>query len=434
MRGNNRAKMLPRVIRMALIMALSFSLISGMGITSSAWAPAGEAETEVIDAGESGVLQQEGTDTADESADASDSTDEGDEAADQEAASETASESGTAPESETASEEHNESEPAEDTPADTPASQKRLQASQPQRLAAGESGDTASESRADECDFEVSGTEGEDWTFDPASNVLTITGNVTVKNKKGVASTGQRIVVADDCTVTLAGVTIAAPDKSGPAIMIQAESNAELVLADGTVNTVTGAHGSDINATQGGFAGIEVEFIYEDGDSPANKKASLTISGSGTLNATGGPNAAGIGGSNSLNGSRGYGLYGNITINSGTVNAESPGGGAGIGSSNNPGGGTSTGSYKKTGHNTWGTITINGGTVNAKSTGSGAGIGGGNHVDSGKIEINGGTVTADGAAGIGCGIGSSKNSGTGGDKGFPVSQRLNIIVHAVVVA
>lgn len=268
----------------------------------------------------------------------------------------------------------------------------------------------------DACDFDVTGEDGT-YSFDEDSGVLTITGNVTVAMKEGKSSTSQRIVIADSCTVTLDGVDIQAAEKSGPGIMIQATNTVHLKLKDGTVNNVTGAHGVDINGTKGGFAGIEVEFLYEDGESPSNQKAALIIEGNGTLNATGGPNAAGIGGSNSRDGSNGKGLYGDITIESGTVNATSPGSGAGIGSSDNPGAGTSTGSYKKTGKNTWGTITINGGTVNATSEGSGAGIGGGNHVDSGSIKINGGTVTAHGAAGIGCGIGSSKNKGDGGDKG-----------------
>ena len=60
----------------------------------------------------------------------------------------------------------------------------------------------------------------------------------------------------------------------------------------------------------------------------------------------------------------------------------------------------------------WGVITINNGEINATggNTGNGgAGIGGGNHVDSGLIIINGGVVTAEGSAGIGCSIGSSKS-------------------------
>ncbi len=435
MKDHNRIKKPSGIMRMILMLMLSFTLITGMSISPSAWMTVNGAESVVTEANSeelqtddakladaqtasdedsvnaAGISETLGTadNKAEESARVSDA-DKDTSSVDGSADAEKDSDKATDAEKNETSEE---SEPA--------AGLLKAPAQQNVLLAAGDEGTQEAveenSSNADLCNFDVSGTEGTDWTFDPDTGVLTILGDVTVKNKTDITTTGQRIIVAANCTVTLDGIDIKAPDKSGPAILIQAENVVNLVLNENSVNNVVGAHGDDINATAGGYAGIEVEFIYEDGDSPANKKASLTISGSGTLNATGGPNAAGIGGSNSLNGSRGYGLYGNITINSGTVNAESPGGGAGIGSSNNPGGGTSTGSYKKTGHNTWGTITINGGTVNAKSTGSGAGIGGGNHVDSGKIEINGGTVTADGAAGIGCGIGSSKNSGTGGDKG-----------------
>ncbi len=266
------------------------------------------------------------------------------------------------------------------------------------------------------CDFLVTGEEST-YSFDAEKGILYISGDTKIEMADGVDSTAQRIVVNGDATIELAGINIQTEVKTGPPILIESPNTVTLKLAEGSENTVVGAEGNNINATKGSFAGIEVEFEYEDGESPSNRMASLIIEGPGTLNATGGPNAAGIGGTNSQGDSRGYGLYGNITINSGTVNATAPGGGAGIGSSNNPGGGTSSGSYKKTGNNTWGTITINGGTVNARSTGEGAGIGGGNHVDSGKIVINNGTVTADGAAGIGCGVGSSKNKGDGGEKG-----------------
>ena len=260
-------------------------------------------------------------------------------------------------------------------------------------------------------DFNVSGSP-DAYEFDEENGVLYIKGDVEVSTD---SQTTQSIIVQASCKVTLAGIDIKAA--KGPAILIESPNDVELVLKDGSTNKVEGGKGVNINHVAGSFAGIEVEFEYEDGENPSNKMASLTISGNGSLDATGGENAAGIGGSNSAGGSKGKGLYGNITINSGNVTAEAPGNGAGIGSSDNPGDGTSTGSYKKTGNNTWGTITINGGTVNAKSTASGAGIGGGNHVDSGKIVINGGKVTADGAAGIGRGIGSSKNIGNGGDKG-----------------
>ncbi|MDO4972854.1 MAG: hypothetical protein Q4E38_01455, partial [Eubacteriales bacterium] len=259
----------------------------------------------------------------------------------------------------------------------------------------------------DSCDFAVEGAEGS-YSFNPETGLLTVTGDVTISMKEGKTSTGQSILVAGDAAVTLSDVTITAA--KGPAILIESPHNVNLILAGS--NAVTGAPGENINHVPGSFAGIEVEFDFETG-----AMASLTISGEGSLNATSGQNAAGIGGSNSANGSKGKGLYGNITINSGSVTATALGNGAGIGSSDNPGDGTSSGSYKKSGDKPWGTITINGGTVNATSTASGAGIGGGNHVDSSKIVITGGSVTASGAAGIGCGIGSSKNNGTGGDKG-----------------
>ena len=110
----------------------------------------------------------------------------------------------------------------------------------------------------------------------------------------------------------------------------------------------------------------------------------ITITG-GTVNATGGFSAAGIGG-----GREGKGE--NITITGGTVNATSNDG-AGIG-----------GGLLGSGEN----ITINGGTVNATGT-DGAGIGGGREGKGENITITGGTVTAAGGfgnAGIGGGNGS----------------------------
>ena len=274
------------------------------------------------------------------------------------------------------------------------------------------------EFRPDGCDFIIGvedfpegGNTDDYFLFEAQEGVLHVYGDVTLRTE-GV--TGQRVCVEGDCRLTLSGASVSA--SYGPGMIIKAPYKAELILAGGTVNSFTGSAGKNINDTPGGFAGIEVEFLYEEGEFPSNVMASLTVSGEGTLNASGGPNSAGIGGSNSSGESLGRGLYGNITIDSGTVNALGDRGGAGIGSSNNPGGGTSSGSYKKTGNNTWGAITINGGTVDAESK-DGAGIGGGNHVDSGTIVINGGTVRAMGAAGIGCGIGSSKNNSTGADKG-----------------
>ena len=113
----------------------------------------------------------------------------------------------------------------------------------------------------------------------------------------------------------------------------------------------------------------------------------ITIKG-GTVTATGGDEGAGIGGGYY------YGNGENITINGGRVNATGGWGGAGIG-----GGGGYDGCSGKN-------ITITGGTVTAGGGDRGAGIGGGINGSGEDITINGGTVTADGgvnAAGIGGG-------------------------------
>jgi hypothetical protein len=112
----------------------------------------------------------------------------------------------------------------------------------------------------------------------------------------------------------------------------------------------------------------------------------LTISGTGSLTATGGDYAAGIG--SGIDGAS----CGHITITGGTVNASSSNEGAGIGS----------GFY----NSSCGNITISGGTVNASSGKYGAGIGSGYDGSScGAITISGGTVNASSGK-YGAGIGS----------------------------
>ena len=150
----------------------------------------------------------------------------------------------------------------------------------------------------------------------------------------------------------------------------------------------------------------------------------LTISGEGSLKATGG-GGAGIGASRMKNGS-----LGKIVINGGNIEAYGGGKAAGIGGSvdsgNNIEGDVVVGGK--------GTIVINGGTVYAKGGyGSypkdinhvygGAGIGGGPFGCVDKIEINGGNVTACGGyvtnakrrpgAAIGTGGGGAKSIGEG---------------------
>ena len=122
----------------------------------------------------------------------------------------------------------------------------------------------------------------------------------------------------------------------------------------------------------------------------AEDTTELLIYGSGSLDATGGRYAAGIGGAD-------YKSGGKITISGGTVTARGDENGAGIG-----------GGYGGAG----GTIKISGGKVSAQGGNNAAGIGGGKNGAGGTIEITGGTVTAGGGH-YGAGIGGGYD-GAGG--------------------
>ena len=157
--------------------------------------------------------------------------------------------------------------------------------------------------------------------------------------------------------VTLSNVNINASDAA-----VSVSGNVELVIA-GT------------NTLQSGpkHAGVE----------KADDNGTLTISGSGTLNAYGGESGAGIG-SGSQKGCS------NIVIESGTITARGGEWGAGIGSGNvgnRPGvlGGSN--------------ITINDGDVTAYGGSEAAGIGGGLKGNGKDITINGGTVHAESGGG-----------------------------------
>ena len=173
----------------------------------------------------------------------------------------------------------------------------------------------------------------------PTENTITIEGGTT------------------GAKVTLSNVNINA---SGAAVSVS--GNVELVIA----GTNTLHSGTD-------HAGVE----------KADDNGTLTISGTGTLNAYGGESGAGIG-SGSQKGCS------NIEIESGIINAHGGQWGAGIGSGNvgnRPG--VLGGSY----------ITINGGDVTAYGGSEAAGIGGGFKGNGKDITINGGTVHAESGGG-----------------------------------
>ncbi len=122
---------------------------------------------------------------------------------------------------------------------------------------------------------------------------------------------------------------------------------------------------------------------------------SVEIDG-GTVTASGGGQAPGIG-------SGGGAATVSVLVNGGKVTATSGGEGAGIGSSSSSGGGAS--------------VVIEGGSVTGHGGVDGAGIGGGAFSPAGSVQINGGTVTADGQTGIGGGVGGDSGviAITGGD-------------------
>ena len=176
------------------------------------------------------------------------------------------------------------------------------------------------------------------------------------------------ITCLGDATITLEGTnTVKGFDEDYPGIHVP----------EGKTLTINGTGSASITASSNGYgAGI--------GGGNGVACGNIVING-GTVTATGGEYAAGIGGGDN------YLPCGNIVINGGTVTATGGYMGAGIGSSN---------------YGSCGAITISGGTVTATGGYRGAGIGSGETGACGAITISGGTVTAtgiDGAAGIGGG-------------------------------
>jgi hypothetical protein len=210
------------------------------------------------------------------------------------------------------------------------------------------------------------GTAGIDYRY--ANGVLTVISDtpLTISGRSA-----KDIIVVNSSTgadITLAGVEIEE----------RAAFRCAFEIASGSVNiTLVGENKLKSGSNRAG--------MQKDTDD------SLTINGSGSLNAAGGFLGAGIGGGWNSPGS-------NIIIDGGTVTAIGGADGAGIG-------GGSSGSGSK--------ITVNGGNVTAVGGHNGAGIGGGWNSAGSSITISGGNVTAsgtDGGAGIGGGwTGSGSN-------------------------
>ena len=159
--------------------------------------------------------------------------------------------------------------------------------------------------------------------------------------------------------------------KGKAALSVQGKGNVEIEL-DGNNELKSGTQSAGLEKTSTGTLTLKDD----------SKEA-------GSLTATGGNNAAGIGGGFQGNGE-------NITITGGTVTATGGGARGGIGGGS--GGGKN--------------ITITGGTVEATGYFGSTGIGGGNGSDGENITITGGSVTATGGEG-GAGIGGGAEGGGG---------------------
>ena len=212
---------------------------------------------------------------------------------------------------------------------------------------------------------------GDGWSYSDDVYTILDGANVTVTGgNQSLSSSRRRIAVAADATaaIVLDGVSITDLGGYQSPLTLNDGANVTLILA-GTNTLMAGSFAAGIQTTG----------------------ATLTIDGTGKLEAAGGGWGAGIGGGNGGSG-------GNITISGGTISAVGISGGAGIG------GGDSV--------NDNCIIAISGGMVSAKGGVDGAGIGGGDGGDGGVITISGGTVSSMGGQ-FGAGIGGGDMGGGG---------------------
>ena len=211
---------------------------------------------------------------------------------------------------------------------------------------------------------------GQDWLY---SGWVIVDKSRTLDDRLGIQG-NVKLILCDGVTLTVTkGVRV--PESSTLTIYGQKNDSGKLVATGNSYNAGIGSNDAD------------------DGHETA---AGTIIIHGGNIEATGGSDAAGIGGGNESSG-------GHVRIYGGTVKATGGTWAAGIGSGDEA---VRSGSFTMYG----GTVTAHGGT-------DGAGVGGGNEVDGSVVQIYGGTLKATGdrhAAGIG-----------GGDQG----DGLSFIMH-----
>ena len=248
-------------------------------------------------------------------------------------------------------------------------------------------------------------------TYDIANGGISIN-NKTLEQYNDATITGSStthviLVNGVEATITISDLDIQIPNNDEtstnwiPAIQLGNGAKLNLIL-EGT------------NTLKGGNMRAAIEVL---------EGCTLTISGDGSLKATGG-GGAGIGASRMKNGS-----LGTIEINGGNIEAYGGGMAAGIGGSvdsgNNIEGDVVVGGK--------GTIVINNGTVYAQGghgrykrdlrpVYGGAGIGGGAYGCVDRIEINGGKVTAYGGYVTDAGRRPGAGIGTGGGGAKPIDK------------
>ena len=214
--------------------------------------------------------------------------------------------------------------------------------------------------------------------LDIRSGDITISSDGTYLISGDGSEVANIIIVKKDVSadITLQNVNIVANGQ--PAFMIEDDSKGNVTISlDGT---------NVLKATTLNHAGLQ-----KNGDT---NSGTLKITGSGSLEAYGGPSGAGIGGGSMCSGS-------NIIIENCKVTAKGGSWGSGIG-----GGNKGKGSK----------IDIINSNVTATGDFSGAGIGGGSRSEGSNITITNSTVTAtggSGGAGIGGGCHSNGNGGNG---------------------
>ncbi len=204
------------------------------------------------------------------------------------------------------------------------------------------------------------------WNINTQGDAIVPAGERWIIKGNG-EETRNRIIIGDGAMVTLSGVNIKSRHSPDEGAGITCLGDATIVLETGTTNIVTGAPA---------YPGITV--------STENKIGTLTIKGTGSLEAQSSFDAPGIGCPYyDKDGSSGVKMNcGNIVIENGNITAYGRGNSAAIGSC---------------GSNKCGDITIKGGNVTAISADYGPGIGcGGNEEGSscGNITILGGVVNA----------------------------------------